>query len=305
VLAGNTVRGNFQYVNLPEMVSVKSSDPVSIELTKLPSFSLTFDNLRYGQRRLQRVLLDVGPDQSGFAIRKFQIEDPYLRLNAYGDWRVQGKGQVTHLQGDVSSLRLSQALLQLGMNVTNLAANTANATFDLRWFDSPLALSTSRLAGNVSLQLGPGSILQLSRGSDAKLGLGRLLNLFSINSIPRRLNLDFSDLSQKGYSFDTIKADVRFLEGNAITNNLRIEGPVASVGMQGRIGLVARDLNLDLSIKPYFTSSLPVVAAMAGGPLVGVATFVVDKMVSRAVSNAITYRYHVTGSWDNPIWTQH
>jgi len=55
-----------------------------------------------------------------------------------------------------------------------------------------------------------------------------------------------------------------------------------------------------LSISPHVTSSLPVVATLAGGPLAGAVTWVADKLVSKAVTNVTTVNYKVSGPWSHP-----
>ena len=124
--------------------------------------------------------------------------------------------------------------------------------------------------------------------------------------MPRRLSFNFSDLFEKGYSFDYIRGDYRLNKGDAFTDNMHIEGPVATVSVSGRIGLKAKDYNMRLGVNAHVTSSLPVIATVASSfnPLVGVATWAVDKVVSSQMSKVASSTYQVTGSWDNPVWTQ-
>ena len=116
------------------------------------------------------------------------------------------------------------------------------------------------------------------------------------------MSLDFSDVFHKGYSFDSVRGDISFENGDAYTTNARFEGPVARVGIDGRIGLKNKDYNFMLNVTPYVTSSVPAAAAFLGGPLIGVAAFAVNTIVGSQVSKIITYRYLVTGTWDNPTW---
>ena len=75
-----------------------------------------------------------------------------------------------------------------------------------------------------------------------------------------------------------------------------------SIELNGRIGLAAKDYAMHVKITPYVTSNLPLVATLVGGPIVGVATWVADRMISSQVSKATTYQYLVTGPWANPVW---
>jgi uncharacterized protein YhdP len=191
-----------------------------------------------------------------------------------------------------------------GFNSTNFVGSTGDIIFNLNWADAPFRPTLAGLTGELSLKLGEGRIVELSESSDAKMGLGRMLNLFSLSTIPRRLSLNFSDLFEKGYSFDSLTAKFSLRSASAFTDNMRFDGPIASVDIRGRVGLKAKDFDLDLGVTPYVTGSLPLVATIAGGPIAGVATWVVDKVISSQVSRATTYQYNVKGPWTNPVWTQ-
>ncbi len=78
--------------------------------------------------------------------------------------------------------------------------------------------------------------MDIGETNGTKMDIGKMLSIFSLQTIPRRLSLDFSDVFQKGYSFDSIKGDFNFNNGDMHTNNLRFDGPVAKVAIQGRIG---------------------------------------------------------------------
>ncbi len=47
----------------------------------------------------------------------------------------------------------------------------------------------------------------------------------------RRLALDFSDLTDKGLAFDTVRGDFDLRDGNAYTDNVLVKGPAAEIGL--------------------------------------------------------------------------
>ena len=98
-----------------------------------------------------------------------------------------------------------------------------------------------------------------------------MLGLFSIAALPRRLALDFSDLTEKGLAFDTVHGDFELRDGNAYTNNLLLRGPAAEIGIAGRTGLATRDYDQTAVVTGNLGASLPVAGALAGGPAVGAA----------------------------------
>ena len=300
-LSNYPVEGEFQHIYLG---SLNSQDKSTLDPRTLPAMNITSRDVQFDGKRLGGVRLNIMPSKSGVLIKAFEVDDAAYHLAAVGDWSVIKGKQLSHLQGDIKSREVSTALKAWGLGSSNFIGSVGSINFDLSWPNAPYRLNLAGLTGKASLTLGEGRIIQLSEGSDAKMGLGRLLNIFSLSTIPRRLSLDFSDLFEKGYSFDSLKGSFTLRDGDANTTDMLFEGPVAVVGITGRVGLAKKDFNFELNVTPHVTSSLPVVATIAGGPVVGVATWFVDKVISREVSKATTYRYSVTGAWDKPVWQE-
>lgn len=274
-----------------------------IDVKSLPPIEFNTDELNYDDKELGRVSFVTQPTRNGLTIRSLRILSPRMTLQAYGDWTQKGKQESTELQGSLSSNHLNDLLRSLHMDIHNFLADTGHLSFDLTWPGAPYAASLTALDGDASIEVGKGRIIDIGQETDSKMDIGRMLSLFSLQTIPRRLSLDFSDIFQKGYSFDSIKGSFHFNSGNARTSDMRIDGPIAKVLINGRIGFSAKDFDLRLKITPYVTSSLPVAAALiTAQPLVGVAAWAVNKVISPQVSKAATYDYSVTGSWNNPKW---
>jgi uncharacterized protein YhdP len=52
------------------------------------------------------------------------------------------------------------------------------------------------------------------------------------------------------------------------------------------------------------TSTLPIAGAIAGGPAVGAAVFLADKLMGDSFNRLTQVKYHVTGSWDKPVYSK-
>jgi uncharacterized protein YhdP len=139
---------------------------------------------------------------------------------------------------------------------------------------------------------------------DVDTGAGRLLGLLSMQSIPRRLFLDFSDLFKKGYSFDKLEGTFLLNDGSAFTRDLKIYGPAADIEIVGRTGLVEQDYDELVSVIPHLSSTLPIAGAIAGGPGVGAAVLLAERLLGSQVNQLSKVQYQVTGSWDDPQYTR-
>lgn len=296
------IQARFQRLVIP---TTKSNTTQSkLNPSSIPPLSFVGNDVRYGSQALGRITLNTMPSEKGLLVQELKLETTAAVLNATGNWKVEGNHSESHLAGNLVSQNVSKTLSAWGFSSANLVGSSGNVHFDLTWSGPIFDPSIANLSGQMSLKLGEGRIINLSDATDTKMDIGKLLNVFSLQTIPRRLSLDFSDVFEKGYSFDSLKGTFTLQKGNAMTQDTRFDGPIARVDIAGRIGLAAKDFDMKMSVTPYVTSSLPIVATLAGGPVVGLVTWAVGTVVSHAVSKATTYDYSVTGSWANPKWEQ-
>lgn len=295
--AHGVVQGEFERFTLMPGSSKAVAD---INPGKLPALNLVFHDFYYGDKAFGEIFLRSVPEGSTMQINELSVKSPYYSLAAAGQWRQFSKGKdQTTMSGDLSTSNLGQALKALGMT-GSLEGSKGKASFALSWPAAAFNAGASNLNGNFSIDFKGGRIINMSQSTEAEIGLGRLLNLFSLQSIPRRLSLDFSDITQKGFNFDEMKGNFSINNGQVTTNNAYLDGPIAKVEIKGRIGLAAKNYDLRMLITPYITSSVPVVAAFAGGPVIGAAAFVAQKVLGNVVGKITSHMYQVTGSWDSP-----
>lgn len=298
-----SVIAQFQRLNLQP---VTSSSISAFDMKSLPEINFSASNVSYKDTPLGQIIFSTSPTKDGLRIQTFRIISSKMNLQATGNWTQKNKLSTTHLQGDLNSENVSDLLSSFNVDVHNFISSYGKLNFNLNWQDAPYIFSLADLNGLVTLELGKGRIVDVGENS-AKMDLGKMLSIFSFQSIPRRLSLDFSDLFQKGYSFDSIKGNFVIRHGNAYTNNSHIEGSIASVKINGRIGFKDKDYDLTISITPSvssMTSGLPVAATLltAGNPFVFVGAVAANVVTGSLLSKAATYNYVVKGNWNNPRW---
>lgn len=301
-LRQNSIDAQFKKLILHSSATTQKTPEIDVK--DLPSISVFSDYVNYNNRSLGQLTFKSAPASNGMTIKTLQIISRYINVQTSGVWIANGPRYQTNLKGNGTSTNFSGFLNGLGFDAHNLVASTGKFDFNLTWNDAPFSPDVASMNGSAYLNLGAGRIVDIGETSGAKMDLGRMLSIFSLQTIPRRLSLDFSDIFQKGYSFDYVKGDYKITNGNVYTTNMRIDGPVAKVDIAGRIGLVAKDYDMTLSVTANVTSSLPVAATLlTGQPLIGIAAFAVNTMVGSEVSKATTYYYTVRGPWSNPAWT--
>lgn len=300
--ASSKVIADLKHINLD---ALRGSTASSMEITAktLPSIDFSTNSLTFGGMQIGAVHVDTVPVKSGLLINHFAVRSPDIKLDATGAWEQTSKSNMTTLHGRAVSSNISALFTSLGFDAHNFVATTGTVDFNLNWHATPANLSLSTLSGDAKINLDKGRIVSVNDSSNAKMDFGRMLNLFSLQNIPRRLSFDFSDVFEKGYSFDYLRADFDFNNGNATTHNMVFDGTLAKVEIRGRIGLAKQDFDLILSVTPYVTSSIPVAATLlTGQPVIGIAAWAVNKMIGGELSKAVTYYYSVSGTWSKLEW---
>jgi uncharacterized protein (TIGR02099 family) len=291
-----TLKANFQHLYLQ---ATASKNPIQITPNQIPSLDISADDFGYAGTHYGRLILETLSHDNKMEIQQITVRALVWVMNTTGEWGMQGKEQQTTLDGTIQSQNAGKMLSDLSIT-TSLASGKGGITFHLNWLDSPFQFALANLRGKIVLKVNQGRIINLKNSTQAEIGLGRVLNLLSLQTIPRRLRLDFSDLTDSGFAFDVLQGDFLLENGNMTTNNTYLDGSVAKVTLNGRIGLRAKDYDVALNVTPYVTSSLPLVATIAGGPIVGAATWVASKIVSHVVGTITTYHYRITGPWEHP-----
>ena len=162
------------------------------------------------------------------------------------------------------------------------------------WAGSPLTLDYPTLGGAFSVNMEGGQFLK------ADPGLAKLLGVLSLQSLPRRLALDFRDVFSEGFSFDFVRGDVRIERGIASSNNLQMKGVNAAVLMDGKTDLSRETQDIRVVVVPEINAGTASLIATAINPAIGLGTFLAQLFLRRPLMEAATQEFHIEGSWLDP-----
>ena len=258
---------------------------------RVPALALAIDELSWGDRHLGNVQAKLSKSGDGVSLEHLTVVSPSFTIKASGEWRGKDAG-LGHLAGFLQSSDVGTTLTQLGY-ADIMTARSGRLDFDLNWSGAPSAEALRDSVGHLQVALERGQVLGL------KPGAGRLLGLASVAELPRRLALDFSDLTDKGLAFDTVRGDFDLRGGDAYTDNVLLKGPAAEIGLPWRVGLKNHDYDQTAVVTGSLGNSLPL-AALAGGPLPAAAVLLFTQVFKQPLKGLTRGYYRITGSWDNP-----
>jgi uncharacterized protein (TIGR02099 family) len=264
------------------------SDP-----TQLPAMAIRVRNLEIQKRRFGSLEAHLSRTAEGLQLDNAMLKGNSFEASGRGSWVLAGNGQTTAVSVTLDSTDLLDTLNAWGF-APALAAHSGHATADLHWRGSIDDDVAGMLSGHVKLAVEQGQVMTVDPGA------GRVLGLLSVAALPRRLTLDFRDLTEKGFAFDSIRGDFEFRDGNAYTSNLVLKGPAAEIGIVGRTGIKARDYDQTAKVTGHFGGPLAAAGALAAGPAVGAALLLFSTVFKEPLSGLTRGYYRITGSWDQP-----
>ncbi|MCZ2498520.1 TIGR02099 family protein [Xylophilus sp. Kf1] len=261
----------------------------------LPALDIVVDDFQLKDRRLGRLEVQAVNHDSEWRLNRLQLTLPEATFAASGRWGRPTPGTARRTRLDFQlDLRDSGALLgRLGMkDVIRGGAGRMKGQVD--WRGSPFSPDYGSMDGALRLDVATGQFLK------ADPGLAKLLGVLSLQSLPRRLALDFRDVFSEGFAFDHVRGDLRVDDGIARTDNLEMKGVAAEVRMDGEADIRRETQNLRVVVVPEINVGTASLLATIVNPVVGLGTFLAQGLLRGPLIKATTREFHITGRWADP-----
>lgn len=145
--------------------------------------------------------------------------------------------------------------------------------------------------------------------TDKDPNLGRILSLLNINSIAKRLKLDVSDVTDKGFTYEDIEAKILLQDASAKIEHFNLNALSGNIVLTGQGDLLGEQYDLIAKVTPAISGAVPAATYLAGGGLIGLGVWVVDKtlfdgkIINSIVDEVVEFKYKITGPWNEPIIT--
>jgi uncharacterized protein (TIGR02099 family) len=274
------------------------------QTASVPALDIVVDDFELRGKHLGRVEIEALNSQGGEArdgprewrLSKFNISNPQAQFTATGHW-IAATAPATRRRAVLDfklALADSGALLDRLGNPKAIRGGKGVMVGQVAWLGSPLTPDIPSLSGQVNVVIDSGQFLKVDPGA------ARLLGVLSLQSLPRRLVLDFRDLFQEGFPFDNITGDVTIAQGVAQTNNFRMRGVQAAVLMDGRADIARETQDLRVIVVPEVNAGTASLAYAVINPVVGLGTFLAQLFLSKPLAEAGTREFRITGPWADP-----
>lgn len=245
---------------------------------------LTWHGIPLGQTRIE-----ILPNIDGMVIDTLEARSEVLTLTGGGGWRRSDEGITSTLNLRLDADDTGDLLEAMGYERL-VEGSQLTLALDSSWPGSIGEINLKKMDGKLTLEAGPGIIPKAAPGA------GRVLGLISLQALPRRLFLDFSDVFADGLDFDHADGTLIFHAGIARTSGIVIDAAAAEITITGETDLIRGEYDQLISVKPGFGVALPIIGALAGGPIGVGAGFALQGLIGGLTD----IKYQVTGPWAEP-----
>ena len=233
----------------------------------------------------------VRNDENSLKIDNFTAKREQAQLNFSSEWHQSATISSTRINGALSLNNIEYELEQLGYG-SIIRDSGGILNFDLNWNGAPHEFDFSRLNGDLNASVDDGYLAEVSDKA-------RIFSVLSLQSIVRKLTLDFRDIFSEGMFYKDIQGDYHIKEGILYTDNTRMNGSAGNLYIRGNTSFINNTLDYKMSYKPNLTSSLPVLAWIATlNPVVFLAGVAIDQVITSQVVSE--FNFELTGSVSEP-----
>lgn len=308
-IKADEINGQLEYHPNPEQIIVKlnklylpdlldsfssSQDSLFSQTRALPTISMVIDDLRLGKRTPGKLELFTRNQNDIYHIDRLALSAPTGRWISSGYWQHNEHINQSQIKIDFQTSDLGQILRNLRIKEA-INKTTGNLTATLNWQGPPHHPEVKTLSGNIECNLSNGQILPIEPGA------GRLLNLLSMQHLLRRLTLDFSDVIQKGFAFDSYSGTYKIQNGVIQSDNTALISPSATIFLSGHVFLPEEKLKITAKVLPKFNAEAAGLALTIANPAIGISTLVGQWLLKDEISKFLSFEYDISGSFNEPI----
>ncbi|WP_322529334.1 AsmA-like C-terminal region-containing protein [Salinicola sp. LHM] len=264
------------------------------ELAKAPAGHVRVAEFERQGQRFGPLEATWQADEQRLTVDPLTLSLGELDLSGSLDWEAAGSASLSRARLQASGGDVGSVFRVLNQQVP-ITSESAKVDLQLSWPGAPWQFALPLSTGRVQATMSNGRLRQI-HSSGAKL-----VGLFNLDNILRRLQLDFSDVTSGGTSFNSLNGSATLYNGRLQTEGpIVIDGTATRFTLAGSVDLNRQTLDQRLGITVPVSQNLPLVAVMAGAPQVGVGLFVFDQLFGRWLDRATQIYYRIEGPWSSP-----
>jgi uncharacterized protein YhdP len=283
------------HFTMPEDTPGAVQKPKGQQPKELPALDLVAERFTFRGKQLGRVEVLAQRAGDDWRIDKLAMTNPDSTMSAHGLWSagaVPGAPARVMFNFELDTADAGKFLARVGYPDL-VRGGKSHMEGSMSWSGEPASIDYPTLAGKLRLDAQEGQFLEIDPGA------GKLVSLMSLQMLPRRITLDFSDVFSKGFQFDRISASAEVQRGVMALSDFQMRGTAAEVQMSGTADLANETQDLRVRVVPSLGDSAATVVGILN-PVIGGAAWFAQRVLKNPLGQLFSYNYSITGAWTDP-----
>ncbi|GAB3241424.1 YhdP family protein [Pseudaeromonas pectinilytica] len=232
-----------------------------------------------------------------YLLPAFSLKNGGHSVQGRGSWRLKPPAGQSDLHLTLKASSLEQMTKDWNYGA-GFGGTPATAELDVSWQGPVSQPHKPSMNGSFKLETGEGLLRKLDSTST------RLLSMLSLNSLMRRLSLDFGDAFEKGFFFKSITATGSIRQGVVHNEDFALLGDAGDIAGRGKLDLVGKKLDYQFTFTPHFTNGVSLATAFAVTPVTGIYVLAASTLLSPVIDGITRISFHLEGPLASPQVTE-
>ena len=267
-------------------------------LARWPNLRFSCQDCRYGGNTLGQIRGHLYPVKQGGEVRDLHWQVANSEFNGKASWLIQDDQPKSMLQGKFVSNNTELFLGHFGFD-PGLTGTKSQLDINVFWPGALLQPRFAALSGEIKMETGEGILREVKN-----TGGNRLLSLFSLDAIVRRISLDFRDIFGDGLYFKKISFSSKLERGVLRNDDLLLESNSGDLRGHGLVDLGQKQIDYQVTFSPTLTGGFGVATAFAITPITGIAVLAATTILQPVFDVITQVSYSVKGDIAKPKITE-
>ncbi|WP_258405460.1 YhdP family protein [Shewanella sp. FJAT-52076] len=261
--------------------------------SNLPPIAVDVDDFRLYDRALGHLVLQGLPEPGRYNFQTLSLSSDAATLKGQGGWLMDVNQ--TRMEFSLKADKFDALALQLGIT-PGIKDSPLDISAELYWQGAPHEFDLGTLSGGLKFALGKGSLTEISdKGA-------RIFSLFSLDSLLRKLSLDFTDVFGKGMFYNSFAGTLELDNGVVKTRDTEMDAIAGNMKVRGYTDLTTQSLNYDIRFVPQLASSVPTVVLLSTSAwTMGLGAFALTKVLEPVIEVISEIRFRLSGTMTDPM----
>jgi len=264
----------------------------SLQPSAYPSINLSANSFMLSGKPLGSLNIVGSAVGDEWQIQNFELIDQGIKTIGSGGWVNNDDA------GSFSKFQLKTVIEEAGDVLDDMEfagfVRKGDGSLDanINWIGAPHEFDFARLNGDFDLRIRDGELVKVEPGS------GKLVGLFNVNAIARRLIFDFRDVFSSGLQFDRMRFAGLLANGEAIMRDAYVFTPAVFIQMEGKLDLGKELIDMEIHASPELGGNLALLSALAN-PAAGAVVFLTQQIFKDQVRSTNISSYRAFGTWED------